>query len=176
VAATYWALSLASELVFEGDVGTTVPQGSSHRHGVEFSTRVQLLDWLTFNGNFTYTQATFDNGDAVPLAPRWTALADLTARFPWGFSADLAVIYLGPLTEDRTVVGNGYTLAQLTARYRYKNLEAFINLNNVLNQNYEEVQLYYTSRLRNEPAQGVADIHFTPGAPFSVFGGLALRF
>lgn len=178
VAATYWALSLASELVFEGDAGTTVAQGPSHRQGVEFSTRVQLLDWLTFNGNFTYTQATFDNGDAVPLAPRWTALADLTARLPWGLSADLAVIYLGPryLTEDRSVVADGYTLAQFTARYRYKNLEAFINLNNLLNQNYQEVQLYYTSRLRNEPPQGVADIHFTPGAPFSVFGGLALRF
>ena len=114
----------------------------------------------------------------MPLAPRWTALADLTARVPFGLSADLAVIYLGPryLTEDRSVVGDGYTLAQFTARYRYKNIEAFLSLTNLLNQNYQEVQLYYTSRLRNEPPQGVADSHFTPGAPFSLFGGLALRF
>ena len=49
-------------------------------------------------------------------------------------------------------------------------------MNNLLNQNYSEVQLYYTSRLRGEPPQGVTDIHFTPGAPFSVFGGLAVRF
>jgi hypothetical protein len=27
-----------------------------------------------------------------------------------------------------------------------------------------------------ERAQGVADVHFRPGAPFSVFGRLALRF
>jgi outer membrane receptor protein involved in Fe transport len=35
----------------------------------------------------------------------------------------------------------------LTARYRYKWLEAFLSMNNVLNQRYSEVQLYYTSRL-----------------------------
>ena len=54
--ATYWALNLASELVFVGDEGTTEPAGASRRQGVEFSTQVQLFDWLTFNGNFTYTQ------------------------------------------------------------------------------------------------------------------------
>ena len=176
--ATYWALNLASELVFVGDEGTTEPAGASRRQGVEFSTQVQLFDWLTFNGNFTYTRATFDNGDAVPLAPRWTALADLTARWPWGLSMDLAMIYLGPryLTEDRSVVARGYTLTTLTARYRYKTIEAFLSMNNLFNQNYSEVQLYYTSRLRGEPPQGVTDIHFTPGTPFSVFGGLAVRF
>jgi outer membrane cobalamin receptor len=145
---------------------------------VEFSTQVQLFDWLTFNGNFTYTKATFDNGGAVPLAPRWTAMADLTARWPWGLSVDLAAIYLGNryLTEDRSVIAKGYTLTTLTARYRYRWLEAFLSMTNVLNQNYSEGQLYYTSRLRNEPPEGVTDVHFTPGAPFSVFGGLALRF
>jgi hypothetical protein len=176
--ATYWALNLNSELVFVGDEGTTEASAPSRREGVEFSTQVQLLDWLAFNGNFTYTKATFDNGDAVPLAPRWTALADLTARWPWGLSVDLAVLYLGPryLTEDRSVIAKGYTLTTLTARYRYKAIEAFVSLNNALNQNYSEGQLYYTSRLRGEPAEGVTDVHFTPGAPISVFGGLALRF
>ncbi|MGH7332924.1 MAG: hypothetical protein ACREKS_09310 [Candidatus Rokuibacteriota bacterium] len=178
VGTTLWALNLASELVFEGDAGTTVPQGPSRRRGVEFYTRINVFDWLTFNGNFTYTKAEFDTGEAVPLAPRWTALADLTARWPWGLSLDLALIYLGPryLTEDRSVVADGYTLTTLTARHRYKWLEAFLSMNNVLNQKYSEVQLYYTSRLPGEPAQGVADIHFTPGAPFSVFGGVAVRF
>ena len=73
-------------------------------------------------------------------------------------------------------MAKGYTLATLTARYRYKAIEAFLSMNNLFNQNYSEGQLYYTSRLRGEPPEGVADIHFTPGAPFSVFGGLALRF
>jgi outer membrane receptor protein involved in Fe transport len=95
-----------------------------------------------------------------------------------GPSASLAVNYVGPrfLTEDRSVSGDGYTLLNFVARYRYRFLEAFLNLNNLLNQKYEEVEFFYTSRLHGEPAEGVADIHFTPGAPFSVFGGLAVRF
>ncbi len=176
--ATLWALNLASELVFVGDVGTTEPSGASKRKGVEFSTQIKPFDWLTFNGNFTYTNATFNDGGAVPLAPRWTALADLTARWPWGLSVDLATLYLGPryLTEDRSVIAKGYTLTTLTARYRYKAVEAFLSLNNLFNVNYSEGQLYYVSRLKNEPLEGVADVHFTPGAPFSAFGGLAVRF
>jgi outer membrane receptor protein involved in Fe transport len=178
LALTYWALNLWSELAFVGDEGTTEALGPNRRLGGEFSARVELLDWLTFNGNFTITRANFDNGDTVPLSPRTTAYADLTARFPWGLSASLAVNYVGPrfLTEDRSVSGDGYTLLNFVARYRYKFLEAFLNLNNLLNQKYDEVQFFYTSRLRGEPVEGVADVHFTPGAPFSVFGGLAVRF
>ena len=41
---------------------------------------------------------------------------------------------------------------------------------------YREAQLYFTSRLQGEPASGVNDIHFSPGAPRTVLGGLALRF
>src|SRR5262245_46156996 len=176
--ATFWALNLASELVFVGDEGTTEPIGASKRKGVEFSTQIQPFEWLTFNGNFTYTNATLDNGGAVPLAPRWTALADVTARWPWGLSVDLATLYLGPryLTEDRSVIAKGYTLTTLTARYRYKWIEAFLSMNNLFNVNYSEGQLFFTSRLPGEPPQGVADVHFTPGTPFSVFGGLAVRF
>lgn len=81
---TYWVLDLASELVFNGDDGTTEARGPSHREGWEFATRVKLLDWLTFSGDVTTTQAAFETGKAVraPLAPRVTARADLTARLP----------------------------------------------------------------------------------------------
>src|SRR5262249_13051143 len=53
--ATYWVLNLASELVFVGDDGTTEPRGRTHREGVEAGTKIRLLDWLTFTGDFTYT-------------------------------------------------------------------------------------------------------------------------
>jgi Outer membrane protein beta-barrel family len=178
LSAKMWFLDLDSELVFVGDEGTTEPRGASHRVGGEFWLGIRLFDWLSFNGNVTVTRSTFDNGDAVPLAPRTTAYADLTARWPWGLSASLSMNYVGPrfLTEDRSVVGSGYTVVNFVARYHYKAIEAFLNLQNLFNQQYEETQFYYTSRLRNEPPQGVADIHFTPGSPFSVLGGLAVRF
>jgi outer membrane cobalamin receptor len=183
LSATYWWLNLTSELVFDGDTGTLEPSGASRRHGFELSLKAKLLEWLTFTGNVTTTAANFANGGAVPLAPRVTAFTDLTARFPWGLSASTTMRYLGPrwADEDRTQTARGYTLFDLGARYRYKLggnafLDAFVNVENLLNVEWRETQFYFTSRLRNEPAQGVNDISYTPGNPRTVMGGLALRF
>jgi TonB-dependent Receptor Plug Domain len=178
LSATYWVINLASELVFVGDEGTTEAAGASHRKGWEFTARVQLLDWLTLSGSATVSQANFDNGDAIPLAPRMTALADLTARLPWGFSANFEMRHLSErwLTEDRSQVASGWTVFDLGLRYRYKMLDAFVTIQNIFNTEWREAQFYFTSRLPNEPSGGVADTHFTPGIPRSVMGGLALHF
>ena len=120
VAFTYWWLNLSSELVFVGDEGTLEPSGPSHRQGFEFSLKAKLLDWLTFTGNVTKTTAEFFNGNAVPLAPRLTAFADLTARLPWGLSASATMRYVSNrfADEDRTQTALGYTLFDVGARYR----------------------------------------------------------
>ena len=180
LSATYWVLDLDSELVLSGDAGTTEPAGSTHRAGWEVGTRIGLLDWLTFAGYVTVTtNAEFDDTHkAVPLAPRLTSLADLTARLPWGLSASLEMRHLGDrfADEDKQQTARGYTLFNLTARYRYKMLEAFMSIENLFDTEYREAQFFFTSRLPGEPAGGVPDIHFTPGTPRSVLSGLALRF
>lgn len=78
--------------------------------------------------------------------------------------------------EDRRQTARGYTLFNVTARYRYKAVEAFASVENLANVEWREAQFFFTSRLRGEPAEGVPDIHFTPGTPRTVLGGLALRF
>jgi len=183
VSATYWWLNLSSELVFHADSATVEPSGASYRQGFEFTLKAQLLDWLTFTGNVTSTNAQFANGNAVPIAPRVTAFTDLTARFPWGLSASTTMRYLSNrwADEDRTQTARGYTLFDFGARYRYKlggnvSLDAFVNIENILNVDWRDIQLFYTSRLRNEPPQGVNDIHYAPGNPRTVIGGFALRF
>ncbi len=177
---TYWVLDLASELVFVGDEGTTEAQGPSHREGFEFGAKVRLLDWLTFTGDFTYTRkAEFvRTGEAVPLAPIWTARWDLTARLPWGLSTSLEMRYLGNrfADPDRHHTARGYTLFNWTGRYRHKNVEAFLSIENLTNTDWREAQFFFTSRLPGEPAGGVPDIHFTPGTPRSFLGGLAVHF
>jgi len=175
---TYWVLDLASELVFVGDDGTTEARGPSHREGIEFATRVKLLEWLTFSGDVTASRAKFDTGAAVALAPRVTARADLTARLPWGLASSVGMRYLGDryADEDRHQTARGYLLFDVTARYRYKWLEAFLSIENLTNTEYREAQFFFTSRLAGEPASGVPDIHYTPGNPRSVLGGLAVRF
>jgi len=178
VSATYWALDLKSELVFAGDDGTTEARGPSHRQGWEVTTRIRLLDWLTWSGNVTLTDSAFDNGQAIPLAPRMTARADLTARLPWGLSASAAMRYVSSryADESRQQIARGYTLFDLSARYRYKNLEAFLSVENLANAEWREAQFFFESRLPGEPAGGVPDIHYTPGNPRTFLGGLALRF
>jgi hypothetical protein len=175
---TYWVIDLASELVFVGDDGTTEARGPSHREGIEFAMRVKILDWLTFSGDVTAAKAEFDTGGAVPLAPLLTSRADLTARLPWGLSSSLAMRFLGDryADEERHQTARGYLLFDFTARYRYKWLEAFVSIENLASTEYREAQLFFTSRLAGEPAGGVPDIHYTPGNPRTVLGGLAVRF
>jgi outer membrane cobalamin receptor len=183
VAFTYWWLNLSSELVFVGDEGTLEPSGPSHRQGFEFSLKAKLLDWLTFTGNVTKTTAEFLNGNAVPLAPRLTAFADLTARLPWGLSASATMRYVGNrfANEERTLTAQGFTLFDVGARYRYKlpgsvTLDAFVTIENLANVEWREAQFATTSRLQGEPPQGVTEVNFTPGNPRTVIGGLAFRF
>ena len=183
VAATYWWLNLSSELVFSGDEGTLEPSAASHRQGFEFSLKARLLDWLTFTGNVTKTTAEFFNGNAVPLAPRLTAFADLTARLPWGLSASATMRYVSNrfADEERTQTAQGYTLFDVGARYRYKlpgslALDAFVTIENLANVEWREAQFSTTSRLPGEPPQGVSEVNFTPGNPRTIIGGLAFRF
>ena len=78
--------------------------------------------------------------------------------------------------EDRHQAARGYTLFDLTARYRYRVIELFASIENLTNVEWREAQLFFTSRLPGEPAGGVPDIHFAPGNPRTVLGGLAVRF
>jgi len=180
VFATYWVLDVASELVFVGDEGTTEARGRTHRDGVEVGAKIQLLDWLTFTGDFTYTgHAEFsDTHLPIPLAPLWTARADVTARLPFGLSSSIEMRHLSDRVADDFGhhTARGYTLFNSTTRYRYRNFEAFLTVENLTNVDWREAQFFFTSRLRGEPAGGVEDIHFTPGTPRSFFGGIALHF
>ena len=182
---TYWWLNLSSELVFSGDEGTTEPSGATKRQGLEFALKVRPLDWLTFTGNMTYTAVAefFANGNAIPLAPRVTAFADVTARLPWGLAANATMRYVGNrwADEERTQTARGYTLFDLGLRYRYHMtdrvaVDGFVTIENVINTRWREAQFYNTSRLPGEPAEGVNDIVYTPGNPRTVLGGIAIRF
>ena len=86
--------------------------------------------------------------------------------------------YLGdrPADPARAQTARGYALFNWTARYRYKTLEAFLSIENLFDTEYREGQFFFVSRLPGEPAQGVPDLHFTPGAPRSFLGGLAMHF
>ncbi len=182
---TFWWLDLKSELVFVGDAGTTAARGPTRRYGVEVGGRGQVYGPLYFNGSFTWTHAEFkDTGLAIPLAPELTAYAALLLRWPEGLSSQLQMTYLGvrPLTEDRAIKAPSWLDFDLTERYQlpvklsHGRLEAFLFVQNLFDTQWEQATFAFTSRLPNEPSGGVRDIHFVPGNPRFVMGGLAWYF
>ncbi|MDH4154966.1 MAG: TonB-dependent receptor plug domain-containing protein [Nitrospira sp.] len=181
--ATAWRLDLKSELVLVGDQGTTGIRGATRRQGVEIAARGKLWGPLYVNGSFTWTHAEFRNGDAIPLAPEYTAYGAAILQWPEGLTSQLQATYLGvrPLVEDRSIKSPSWITFDLSERYRipvklpHGRLEAFLFVQNLFNTQWEQAIFAFESRLRTEPA-GVTDIHFVPGSPRTVMGGLAWYF
>ena len=181
--ATAWRLDLKSELVLVGDEGTTEIRGATRRQGVEVAARGKVWGPLYVNGSFTWTHAEFRNGDAIPLAPEYTAYGAAILQWPEGLTSQLQATYLGvrPLVEDRSIKSPSWITFDLSERYRipvklpHGRLEAFLFIQNLFNTKWEQAIFAFDSRLRNEPA-GVTDIHFVPGSPRTFMGGMAWYF
>jgi outer membrane receptor protein involved in Fe transport len=182
--ATLWRLDLKSELVFAGDAGTTEIRGASRREGVELGARGQVWGPIYLNGSVTWTKAEFLNGDAIPLAPEVTAYGAVLVRWPEGLTSQLQATYLGvrPLREDRSVKAPSWIDFDLSERYQlpitlsHGRLEAFLFVQNLFDTKWEGATFAFASRLPNEPAGGVQDIHFVPGNPRFFMGGVAWYF
>jgi len=177
-----FGLWLSSELVWSGDEGTTEAQGATRRIGVEAGARVQLSNVFFADVDATFTDAHFvqnaGNAGAVALAPTNTVTAGLGARQSFGlwspFGA-LRVRHLGarPATEDGSLTAEGFTVvdANLGARYRF--VEAALDVQNLFDVRWREVQFATTSRLPSEPVP-VTGISMTPGWPRTLLARLAL--
>ncbi|MDE3017772.1 MAG: TonB-dependent receptor plug domain-containing protein [Nitrospirota bacterium] len=182
--ATLWAMDLSSELVYTGDTGTTEIRGATRRYGTELGARLQLLEWLSLRGDLTLTHAEFrGTGQAVPLAPEMTGQAGLTATLENGLTSSLQMLHMGkrPANEDRSVYLQGFTVFDWVNRYRVSvkmergRVEAFFTIQNLFDAQWRQAQFFYESRV-SPSAAAVSDIHFSPGMPRNVMGGIAWLF
>lgn len=183
---TGWRLGLQQEFVYVGDEGVVEPGGKTLRYGLDISARWQLADWLFFDADYTWTRARAIEEEAgnqyIPLAPIHTGTGGFTIRQN-GFSGSLRARWLGdrPANEDYSVTAEGYFLLDAQVSYSPKlkdndrPLEIFVSAQNLTNTKWKEAQFLTESRLKNE-VEPVEEIHFTPGTPLWVKGGLVLRF
>ncbi len=183
---TGWRLGLEQEFVYVGDEGVVEPGGKTLRYGVDVSARWQLADWLFFDGDYTWTKARATEEETgfqyIPLAPVHTGTGGFTVN-TGGFTGSLRGRWLGDraANEDDSVVAEGYFLldAQLAYAPKMKDgnrpLELTLSAQNLTNTAWKEAQFLTESRLRNE-TEPVEEIHFTPGTPLWVKGGIVLRF
>jgi outer membrane receptor protein involved in Fe transport len=177
VTLSYWRSYLESELVFVGDEGTFEPAGPSRRHGIEGEFRYDILPWLSYDLDLSYTWAKFVNGDKVPLAPRFLAFTGITARHDSGLQARLQMRHIGRRysIEDGSILTPTSTIFDLFVKYVWKRYEFFIQLQNLANKKWRAAEHAFVSRLPGEPAAGVLDSHFTPGDPFTAKAGVTVH-
>ena len=177
---SYWRSYLESELVFVGDEGTFEPSGASRRHGVESEFRYDILPWLSYDLDLSYTWATFINGDRVPLAPRFLAFTGITARHDSGIQARLQMRHIGRRygIEDGSILTPTSTIFDLFLKYVWKRHEFFVQFQNLANAKYRAAEHVFESRTPGEVAGGLPgrlDSHFTPGDPFTVKSGVTIH-
>jgi outer membrane receptor protein involved in Fe transport len=180
VTLSYWRSYLESELVFVGDEGGFEPSGPSNRYGVESEVRYDILPWLSYDLDLSYTWARFTNGEKVPLAPRFLAFNGVTARHDSGIQARLQMRHIGRRygIEDGSIMTPSSTIFDLFLKYVWKRYEFFVQFQNLANTKYRAAEHVFESRTPGEVSGGLPgrlDSHFTPGDPFTVKAGITVH-
>ncbi len=164
-----YQLTLASELTFAGDAGTTEAGRPSKRVGFELANYYRLGDWLTIDADVAFAQARFR--DAAPEGQRIPGAVEGVASVavavdnlgPWFGALQLRYFGPRPLIEDNSV--RSKATSGLNGRVGYKinpRLQVELEGFNLTNRKASAIDYHYTSRLAGEPAEGRADVHFHP--------------
>ncbi|MEO5734195.1 MAG: TonB-dependent receptor, partial [Rubrivivax sp.] len=168
-ALSVYGLDFDSELLFVGDAGTTEAGRPSRRVGFEIANFYRPNDWLTVDADIAFAKARFRDrapeGRRVPGAVEGVATVALALDNlgPWFGSLQYRLFGPRPLVEDNslrsanTATFNGRIGYKIGSRMRIE-LEGF----NLANRKASAIDYAYTSRLKGEPAEGIADIHFHP--------------
>ena len=172
-----WRLTLASELVFAGDAGTTEAGRPSLRRGVEWSNRYIPKPWLIVDLDLSASRAQFTGNDPnasgvpgnyIPGSIDKVASFGVTARDIGAWSGTMLMRYFGPrpLVEDNSVRSGSSLLWSARASYKIEpRTQVNLDILNLFDRKANDIEYYYASRLQGEPASGVKDIHFHPAEP-----------
>jgi TonB dependent receptor/TonB-dependent Receptor Plug Domain len=170
-----FVLDLGSELVFQGDTGTTEPTRASRRIGVEWVNRWALKPGLALDLDLAATRARYIQSDPagnfIPGAPNVVLAGGVVWDRGTGWYAVSRLRLFGPrpLTESGNPASQATTTVNARLGYRFENgVRAQFDVFNLFNSRAHQIDYYYTSRLPWEPAAGVADRVFHPLEPLAV--------
>lgn len=120
--------------------------GKTRRDGFEFS-MTKIFNKVTLSGNYTYTDATIRNGrfadNALPNVPRHKAALSTLFELGNGFSLTVDGVYVGerPFISDFTndfEDQEDYLIVNTKLKYQWKKITAFLNVNNITDEEYSE--------------------------------------
>jgi hypothetical protein len=178
--AACWLLDIDSELVFDGDTGTTDPSGPSRRIGIEWANDWRPFSWMTLDADFSTSQARFMDdpvgANYVPEAVSDVISAGLSVRVPEGFQWGTRLRYFGPryLVEDGSEQSPPTLLVNASAEYTRGDASLDLEAFNLFNAQADDITYYYPTRLKGEAAP-LNDFMFHPVEPFSLRLSLRLR-
>ena len=179
--AVAYRLDLDSEQIYVGDAGTTEPSDPSTRMGIELAGRLYFGHWLFADAAATFNRAVHrpnsGNAGAVALAPTRTITAGVGFRAPFGTFGSIRMRHIGPrpATQDERITAEGWTVFDARLGHRHGPVELALDVQNLFNSEWREVQFATESRLQNEAAP-VEEIHFAPGWPFTFRATLTAYF
>ncbi len=182
VNAVLWGIHLKNELVFSADAAQTEINGATQRIGADLSIRYQLTNYLFFDLDVNYSHGRYTDlptgQNYIPLAPTLTSVAGITVKAAKGLTGSFRYRLINdrPANNDNSVVAKGYFLLDAVVRYRIKNYQIGLTVENILNVNWNEAQFDTQTRLRGESAAGVDQLCFTPGAPRLIRGSVSFYF
>lgn len=180
LSAAAWTLLLEREIVFVGDEGSTEQSGSTTRRGIDLELHLRPAQWATLGLDATISDGHYNDlpsgENHIPLAPNLTLTANALFNVD-RYSAMILMRHIGdrPANENNSVTAQGYTIVDLSTSCRLGPAELFLSVANLFDVEWNEAQFDTESRLQNE-AQPVSELHFTPGSPISIRGGVAWRF
>ena len=98
-----------------------------------------------------------------------SASATLNHLGPWFGQVQVRDFGPRPLIEDNSQRSRSVTLVALRVGASIgENSKVALDVFNLFDHQVSDIDYYYASRLRGEPAPGVNDVHFHPAEPRSV--------
>ena len=141
------------------------------------------MPWLSFDASLAYSRARFRDedpaGDRIPGAIEGVATAGASLNGVKGWFGSVRLRYFGPrpLIEDNRVRSKASRVVNAQVGYKLRNgWRLKLDLYNLFDAKVSDIDYFYTSRLRGEPAEGTDDIHTHPFGPLSVRGGVSASF
>ncbi|RJQ49449.1 MAG: TonB-dependent receptor [Nitrospiraceae bacterium] len=178
----FFRIDTDREIVYDPGIGffgaNNNLKGGTRRDGVELSISVQPLNWLQVSGDYTYTDARLKggkyDGSAFPNVPHNRASVTASADLGKGISVVLNGVFVGerPFISDfdnEFRNQEDYTVINGKIKYRWKYLTAYLDVNNIFDEEYSE---FGTLSLFSFPVEKA----FYPSPGRNFLAGLAIDF
>jgi len=152
VSLSLFRMNVKNELYYNADGGPTgYGQNENYdktiHEGLESSLVAKLNSWVTFSGNYSFTDSFFEGGEnnknQIPMVPQHKGSLGVKLTFPNNFTFNLAGNYVGKryfLNDQANAHSelNGYMVANTNLSWRSKDLTITFGINNLFNNKYSE--------------------------------------